>query len=294
MALINCPNCNNLVSDKAVKCPKCGIELTPVESVPENEAIPQVENVEPISQVEPQNAEVIQELKEDHTLRYILLGMSILLFIGGGICIFSSINKGVSKSSNLDIDKILEEVDRDMAAKSYNEALEKQNAEKRLEEFKNFKSNDLAAFMLHGKVKKVTSYSGQCYTKCEFNESGILIYYEFGDNHSSHVSRISHEENKLTIIHAENSDDFEVFEVVGYKLMKNEHVGGYWLYSEHDSNNWAKSKIHYECDMDGYSCVNLRFASITYSDIDQYGNWTTSKDEDGYTMESREIEYYPF
>lgn len=201
MALINCPNCNNLVSDKAVKCPKCGIDLNAVEGAPEKEAIPLVENIEPVSQIESDVA-AATHVEKDHTLRNVLTGIAVLLAISGGVWLYCTNGKEISSSSNLDTAKILEEVDSDMAAKSYEDELEKQNAEKRLEEFKNFKSNDLAAFMLHGKVKEVTSYSGQCFTRCEFDELGVLTKYESGDNHNSYESRISRVENELIILNS--------------------------------------------------------------------------------------------
>lgn len=287
MALINCPNCNNLVSDKAVKCPKCGIDLNAVEGAPEKKAIPQVENIEPVSQIESDGAAAIH-VEKDHTLRNVLTGIAVLLAllaISGGVWLYYTNGKEISSSSNLDTAKILEEVDSDMAAKSYEDELEKQNAEKRLEEFKNFKSNDLAAFMLHGKVKKVTSYSGQCFTRCEFDELGVLTKYESGDNHNSYESRISRVENELIIIHAEESGNREVYKVFDNKLVELNFETGCYVYSDFDSNNWPKTRTCQELDGE-------YIGKFEYSDIDEYGNWTTLK-MDGHIMESREIEYYP-
>lgn len=36
MALINCPECNNEVSDKANSCPKCGCPIQPTKSTDQN------------------------------------------------------------------------------------------------------------------------------------------------------------------------------------------------------------------------------------------------------------------
>lgn len=297
MALINCPNCNNLVSDKAVRCPKCGIDLTPVENIPENQVTTQVENVKPVSQIEKESADKISA-KEDHTLRNILIGIVVLFAICGGMWFYYTNSHAVSTSSNLDIAKILEEVDRDMAAKNNDDALNKQNEEKRLEEFKNFRSNDLAAFMLHGKVKTVTCFSGQCFTYCEFNEEGKLIKYQTGDNHNKSNYEISHDGNSIALVMEGTFGSFgENYRVKDGKLVEyvfgGDGVAERIVYDHHDSNNWAKSKTCYEYDMENDSWKVTSTHSIKYSDIDQYGNWTTSKDEDGYTMESREIEYYP-
>ena len=37
MALVNCPECNNEVSNKAMACPKCGYPLSSVKSVVEEQ-----------------------------------------------------------------------------------------------------------------------------------------------------------------------------------------------------------------------------------------------------------------
>lgn len=289
MALINCPNCNNLVSDKAIKCPHCGIELTPVESVPNTEVNAPLENVESISQIDQKLTDKTSS-EASHTLRNVLIGIVALLVISGGcgaLQIYYSSNKEITTSSNLDIAKIVGEIDRDMAAKANNDAIEKQNAEKRLEEFKNFKSNDLAAFMLHGKVKKVTSYFGGYVTLCEFDEFGVLTKYEY--EFSEH--KIYHDGNQLRIIN-EDAEIIEVYKVINYKLVKMEYGGFCYTYSDFDSNNCPMTRTWEKIVDDGID-EPTEINRYIYTDIDEYGNWTTSKDENGKVIESRKIEYYP-
>lgn len=73
MALINCPNCGNTISNKALKCPHCGEELH-IEAHPEQELQPQ--------QYYPASG------KSNNTLLYLIIGiLASIIVIGGFILI---------------------------------------------------------------------------------------------------------------------------------------------------------------------------------------------------------------
>ena len=74
MALIKCKSCGHMISDKAVKCPKCGCTTTKGEEpVPQEEAqvrpVPQeAPQVQPVPQEEPQVQPVPQEEPQVHSI----------------------------------------------------------------------------------------------------------------------------------------------------------------------------------------------------------------------------------
>ena len=174
----------------------------------------------------------------------------------------------------------------------------KQEAEKQaaLEEAKNFCTKDLSAFMLHGKVKTVTYHSGRSFSRCTFNELGSLIKYEIGDNHSSYQYQITHDGNKL-LLGDELGTWGEVYEVNDEnRLVKYEcggdGVGSRNLYYYHDSNNCPRVEKVFSYDMYDNSWQEGETRKLTYSDIDEYGNWLTKTDHNDEILERRIIEYY--
>ena len=173
-------------------------------------------------------------------------------------------------------------------------AVDTVDTQTKLEEFKNFTSNDLAAFMLHGKVKQLDSFEGDVSVLYTFNEQGKLI-----DVSSEYTrDKIRHEGNKLIISYQSESGESDSrdteYEVDSSgRLIRCFYVerGGdfsiYHEYSQFDDNGWPT----YRTDISGLEEEKIS-SHITYKDIDEYGNWTTRAD-DGEDIEFRTITYYP-
>lgn len=169
------------------------------------------------------------------------------------------------------------------------------------DEFKNIHSKDMSAFMLHGKVKTVTYYLGQSFSRCTFNELGSLIKYEIGDNHNTHQYPICHEGNNL-LLSDELGSWVEVYEVddenrlVKYeRSSSSEGFGSRYLYYYHDSNNCPRIAKSFTFDIFDNSSQEGQTIKLTYSDIDEFGNWCICKENENSDLEEiihREITYY--
>lgn len=167
--------------------------------------------------------------------------------------------------------------------------------------YKKLSTKDLSAFMLHGKVKIVTYYSGQSFSRCTFNELGSLIKYEIGDNHNTHQYPICHEGNNL-LLSDELGSWVEVYEVddenrlVKYERSSNsEDFGSRYLYYYHDSNNCPRIAKSFTFDIFDNSSQEGQTIKLTYSDFDEFGNWCICKENENSDLEEiihREITYY--
>lgn len=171
-------------------------------------------------------------------------------------------------------------------------------AQQEVDEFNNFTSPDLAAFLLHGKVKQVFSYSGQSYTKCVFDETGKLVKYETGDNHDSQGYEISHDGTTLGLVQEGTFGSWgESYEVSGKHLVSYEAggdgVGDRIVYANYDEQGWPTTETRYDYYMmeDAWNVAGTTF--VKYSDLDEHGNWLKKTTEDGEVVEQREIKYFP-
>lgn len=168
----------------------------------------------------------------------------------------------------------------------------------KFEENKNFRSNDLSAFMLHGKVKMmIETYNSSSYISTyTFDEKGQLTEAKEGDDYME----ISHEGGKLNI----TNDELQYF--VYYGINKSGQLVSHIIYSGLCFENTTYSKFNssgwptYKETTSGDNHVSrTSTARLQYSDIDEYGNWTrmTWETYDGETIGEtevhREITYYP-
>lgn len=181
------------------------------------------------------------------------------------------------KSDSVPVDTVVEKVDSTAI---------------KLEEFKKFTTNDLAAFMLHGKVKTMKEFSGQSLSICTFNEAGVLVKYEIGDNHGTSRYSISHSGHKLGL--TDNTGTWGMsYDVRGGRLTGYEcggdGVGDRCTYSNHDANGWPHSVTSYEFDLETAEWAPAGSSRVSYSGLDEYGNWT----QGGPDEVTREITYYP-
>ena len=165
MALITCPHCGKPVSDRAVKCPHCGCDLKGkgVAEKP-NEVTPKEESHStPIIEKEERSS------NGGKIIIIILLVVIILAIIG-----FFGYQK-FAPHATYDIPTDTTAVDSFDIDTTAVDTVAIDDTQAKLEEFKNFRSNDLSAFMLHGKVKEMEeSYGGTYCLIYMFNEKGQL------------------------------------------------------------------------------------------------------------------------
>ena len=100
MAMINCPECDKLISDQAVTCPNCGCPINSVQPQPATEAPPVQNTVPPQANVPPQQYSAlypqIKAFKEQVNKVYILSIIAIILSMGIGfiLAIISIVSMG--------------------------------------------------------------------------------------------------------------------------------------------------------------------------------------------------------
>lgn len=326
MALIACKSCGRMISDKATACPHCGYKpaadattaatpAAPVETpaTPAETSVAAVETTAtpvetPVAPVETPATPVASEAKASAETvapapapatppapkaSKLLVALDIVLAL---VALFLGVvlllpSPKASPSDAADSAAIDSTAIRD----SLNAAAA---AQQELDEFNNFSSPDLAAFLLHGKVKQIFSYSGQSYTKCVFDETGKLVKYETGDNHDSQGYEISHDGTTLGLVQEGTFGSWgESYEVSGKHLVSYEAggdgVGDRIVYANYDEQGWPTTETHYDYDMmeDAWNVTGTTF--VKYSDLDEHGNWLKKTTEDGEVVEQREIKYFP-
>lgn len=170
--------------------------------------------------------------------------------------------------------------------------------QKKLEEFKNFRTMDLSAFMLHGKVKEMSEYIDysdySSFEKVTFDETGRLIKFIRGNTYyGSDELEITHDGNTLTVYTPETDNSTE-YVIKENRLVRLEQFQYYEVYSHYNSNNWPQISTCYEYNSEKDVTYKKTY-SITYSDLDKYGNWRKSlrKGNDNEYCYRRDITYYP-
>lgn len=162
----------------------------------------------------------------------------------------------------------------------------------KLEEFKKFTTNDLAAFMLHGKVKTMTITGGVSETY-HFSEKGVLVSVSISEK--GFRSSIKHSGNKVIIDFSNPNDPYGGWTYVhtidnsGNLISEqygSDEAGSKVTYSGHDANGWP---TRYKATEDEFGEQYNSSGSISYSGIDEYGNWTKC----GGREVTRKITYYP-
>ena len=284
MALIKCPKCGGKVSDRAVKCPHCGCDPKEkgVAEKP-NEVTPKEESHStPIIEKEERSS------KSGKIIIIILLVVIILAIIG-----FFGYQK-FAPHDTYDIYDIptdttaVDSFDSDTTAV---DTVAIDDTQAKLEEFKSFTSNDLAAFNLHGKVKMVKEGVDKMY----FDENGTLTRYvdAWGE------TKIEHNSDEL-YISSQGSGSFwtTVRDGKVVKTVDDASMGvrGTNLYSNYDANNCPTRMILKLEGIDGDEFYSKYIFAIKYSDYDAYGNYrkmTEMNDDETHDVVTRTITYYP-
>jgi hypothetical protein len=162
--------------------------------------------------------------------------------------------------------------------------------------FMAFQTDDLTAFMLHGKVKTVTEDDMTLY----FDENGTLVKC---------VNRIYDKMEKASISHGEGltirySQYEQTITVRDKKIIENgfrmpsDNSGSRTYYGDYAPSlyGWPTSMVCDNYDQNGEVWSNTTY-TISYPQIDDFGNWTkcvsNDIDEGNETVETRTITYYP-
>ncbi len=283
MALTTCPHCGKPVSDRAVKCPHCGCNPK------ETSAVERLHDVAP----EPQHNTPIVEEKGCSTNygKIIIIVLAVIILAVGGFLGYKIY--GPSKTPYVEFS---DSTTADSCGSDITEAdtvAKFDDTEAKLEEFKNFTSNDLAAFMLHGKVKMIKEGDNRMY----FDENGILIKYVdlWGETQIEHTSdglyihSQGHGDRPITMRNGKIAE-------IGFGTYQG--ITFYELYSNYDANNCPKTAICVEEGIglyDGEEIHNETVNTIKYSDYDEYGNYRKKIriSDNGTDVSTRTIVYYP-
>ena len=284
MALITCPHCGKPVSDRAVKCPHCGC-------APKEQGAAEKNNDVTPKEDSPTTPIIEQEESSSNRGKTIILFLlvAILAAIGGifGYQKYCDLGYGPLEYEAPADSTAVEPLDNDTTA--VDTVATTDDTQAKLEEFKNFRTLDLSAFMLRGKVKEVVESYGADQTVYTFNEQGKLIDGQLFETTPYKVRR---ERNKLILLLEDSEIDYEV-DPMG-RLVRCVTVGegdSYEesKYSQFDENGWPT----YSNKILGLEPDEVKTTKhITYKGIDEYGNWTI-KNENGGCGVSRTITYYP-
>lgn len=136
MALINCPQCGHMISDKAKACPKCGYVLNneqakPVENIDDEESESQFDDCTP---------------QQGGGLKWILIVLAILV-IGGGVGYYFYADNKAKKEIAL----AAEQARLDSIEAARLDSIRQDSIA-----FYEFTSNDLKIFDVKGHVQEMT------------------------------------------------------------------------------------------------------------------------------------------
>lgn len=260
MALINCPQCGHMISDKAKACPKCGYVLNneqakPVENIDDEESESQFDDCTP---------------QQGGGLKWILIVLAILV-IGGGVGYYFYADNKAKKEIAL----AAEQARLDSIEAARLDSIRQDSIARR-----NFITPDLAFNDLHGdvktcRVKSSDSLSGysEIFTYDEkgrwTNEPQWDEYdKEYCPERTKHPKVIRNNDGYITRIYnsCDADDEYEDF------VWKGDKVTGEGANVEYDEHGFS---IYYE--FEGW-CGKYPSIQTVYYDyiVDDMGNWVQS------------------
>lgn len=249
MALINCPQCGHMISDKAKACPKCGYVLNneqakPVENIDDEESESQFDDCTP---------------QQGGGLKWILIVLAILV-IGGGVGYYFYADNKAKKEIAL----AAEQARLDSIEAARLDSLRQDSIARR-----NFTSPDLEFHGLHGDVKKYVLDDYATYT---FDENGKWTnepqWSEYDKEHwpekTKHPRVIRDNNGYIIRIYndCDADDEYEAFSWEGDKVIEEganvEDEHGFTIYDEFEG--W---------------CGKYPSTQTVYYDyiVDDMGNW---------------------
>lgn len=251
MALINCPQCGHMISDKAKACPKCGYVLNneqakPVENIDDEESESQFDDCTP---------------QQGGGLKWILIVLAILV-IGGGVGYYFYADNKAKKEIAL----AAEQARLDSIEAARLDSIRQDSIARR-----NFTSPDLAFRGLHGDVKCILDNDGD--TTYTFDENGKWTnepqwdeydkeYFPEQTNHP----RVIRDNNGYIIRIYNDCDADEEYVTISWKDGKVISEDANVEYDEHGFT------IYYE--FEGW-CGKYPSEQTVYYDyiVDDIGNW---------------------
>lgn len=305
MALLNCPHCGKPISDKAVKCPHCKKDVTfDTDSLideAKSEIVAQSDVQSPQSLPIPTQNHAVQpklqnavgdkcsdNAKNSSKWLIILLAIIIILVAAYLGYYFMTYNDNMGTPTDDNMEAVVDPVD----------PVDTLTVSDDVESPSDFVTLDLSAFLLQGKVKSVEeSYGGQVSCTYYFSEQGELTKAVMSEG--EYKCKIKRQSNKLILSFEKPNDEFGGWgyvytidnsgRLISYTDVS-EDCGNETTYSNFNSNDWpTRSKTIAE------NGGAVTISTMSYSQIDEYGNWTlqTSTDNEGYeTTIYRSIEYY--
>ena len=249
MALINCPQCGHMISDKAKACPKCGYVLNneqakPVENIDDEESESQFDDCTP---------------QQGGGLKWILIVLAILV-IGGGVGYYFYADNKAKKEIAL----AAEQARLDSIEAARLDSIRQDSIARR-----NFTSPDLEFHGLHGDVKK---YVLDDYVTYTFDENGKWTnepqWSEYDKEHwpekTKHPRVIRDNNGYIIRIYndCDADDEYEAFSWEGDKVIEEganvEDEHGFTIYDEFEG--W---------------CGKYPSTQTVYYDyiVDDMGNW---------------------
>lgn len=147
----------------------------------------------------------------------------------------------------------------------------------KLEEAKSFRTTDLSAFMLHGHVKTLAEKDGEVTMTYRFSKDGVLTSVSCSEGDQYHC-KIKRSKNKISLTFSNPDDPYGgwyynyVVDSEG-RLVAEEFDGATLAFSNYNEQGWPTR--------------SSADPTISYSALDEYGNWTKKSGI------RRTISYYP-
>ena len=304
-----CPRCGKMISDKATKCPQCGLDVNNISSTG-NSQDPQNINRPPVNEWSSQQGQPPFIEPPRKSKKGLWIGLIILLAVGIGAAIWIPVYRHNEKLKAEQL-AIIEQHRRDSIA-----AVEAELArleQQRLDSIRNnFVSPDLSFFELHGPVKSVEghineigSHPNEEKKKIEFDKNGQLIIESSGSFNSQYCGKIgwkmSRDNEGQIISFTYNSYDglncfpnSIKFQWANNKIVKKDIYAFYsnsHIKCEYNSDGFLEKEIwdlreeeKFDDDPDFVT------KKITDYKFDEIGNWVSRKVDT--KTQTRKITYY--
>ena len=296
MALKPCPRCGKMISDKAERCPQCGLDVMNINSAqnPQNQQPKSRPTIidKPLPQGQPTIIEkpsqdeyttLIEQPKKSKKGLWICL--CIILAIGIGAAIWIPVHRHNEKLRAEHI-ALLEQqrLDSIAAVEAELARLEqiRQDSIRQDSIFRNFKSIDLEIFELHGRVKSVSGSSPLAYI-FDYTNPNIHYFDEDGNcKKDKFVQGFKYDTNGYytEVIY---NDDSGGYPRANFKWKDGKLIEYYDGYGNHNTT------VEYKYDNNG-DLIQSRQKDIANSDYnsdeisiytilerDEWGNWTKRK-----------------
>ena len=304
MALISCPSCGKPLSDKALKCPHCGLDVVAYnkganQPVNNQSAVNQPAVNRPIAD------QPVVNQSENNNSSYVEAGLyeseyhpwykaNALWIVAGLVAIAGVVGyliyDKVNEDSEYDYGPVAQSAEEQyVSVEDSPSNVNSYSGQSNKDRIKNFQTEDLATFMVHGKVKRLTVYnrdnSSWVYS---FGRDGSLtsVISKRGDKVYDDGIRVSHNYGNVRLRYTYGESEYEVdsnnrLRKHTYEAGKNSYVYTYSDYNRDGLPTEMETAIYKSGEL-----KSVKNQSFYYSDFDEYGNWRSNGEN------TRTIEYY--